>query len=125
MISLLIAAAVSAATPTTPATPAPTVALSPDQQMFKDAPLVCAAHFIEEMKITGAGLKKINPVVIDVYAEKTGISPVAKQALTNFCQMFDLGAGFIIVEMNEQAKQNRPHGMGHPTDKIASYSFTR
>lgn len=110
MIALLMAAAVAAATPT------------PTFDLGKDAPLVCTAHFVEEAKIAAAGLKTQKPQVIDVYAEKAKLDPASKLALTNFCTMFDLGAMFVIKQVQEQAQQGRPKPMGHPTDRIASFT---
>lgn len=124
MIALLLAAALSAATPTTP--PPATTDAEKVTQIIKDAPLVCSARFIEEMKIQAAGLKDHKPVVIDVYAAKTGLSPELKLSLESHCNFFDLGAVFVLKTIAEQQQQgpNGIHRMGRPTDKIASLSFT-
>lgn len=118
MISLLLAAAVATATPAPVTSP-------PTYDIARDAPLVCTAHFIEEMRIISAGLKDQKALVIEVYADKAKLSPPAKMALTNFCTMFDLGAQFVVKQLQDQQQANRPHGIGHPTDKIASFSLAR
>lgn len=122
MLTLLLAAALTAATPP-PATTAVPYNLD---EIAKDMPLVCEAHFIEEQKIKIVGLTGHKAQVIDVFADKGKLSPEMKAQVQGFCAFFDLGASYIIDQINAQPKTG-PNGI-HPMrkgDRNASLPFPR
>jgi hypothetical protein len=76
---------------------------------------VCEAHFIEETKIKVAGLTGHKALVIDVFAEKENLTPEMKAEVEGLCAFFDLGASFIIDQLNEQRKQLITPASASPT----------
>jgi hypothetical protein len=91
-------------------------------EIAKALPLVCEAHFIEETKIKVAGLTGHKALVIDVFAEKENLTPEMKAEVEGVCAFFDLGASYIIDQLNEQRKQAHHSGLRKPFDDVVSFT---
>lgn len=116
MFLVFLAAAVAA-------TPAPALSDAERQKaLANDAQTVCVARLEEEIRISGAKLFGHESVVIDLYSTMTKLKPSEKTLLTSYCNMFDLGASYMVVKLNQQSDEESHQGLRKPFDDVASFT---
>jgi hypothetical protein len=73
-----------------------------------DGPLLCATRFVENITASQSGSGE-NSVVLENYASLFALTPEATLSLRNTCDMFDMGALFVILaQRDEQPVVDKP-----------------
>lgn len=100
------------------AAPAP-AAEGPKFDLAEDIPIICRLRFDDNLNRLRQGKSPDSPI-IEMYAERAGISEGEKVLVLSFCQMFDLGAMHLI-----ELQGNSSSDDGDSTSEPYVTSFVR
>lgn len=85
------------------AAPAPVFAPGPKYDLSEDIPVLCRLRFDDLLNQSSAGNPHPDSPIIDMYAERAGISDADKLLIESFCSIYELGAQHVLDMMDQES----------------------